>query len=220
MSLGLIGTKCGMTRVFTEAGESIPVTVIHVPENRVTQIKNDTTDGYTALQVAALPRKRHRASKADLGHFTKAGVEISRVLKEFRIAAEQLADYEMGASLPLSYFAEGQAVDVRGISKGKGFAGPVKRHHFRTQDATHGNSLSHRAHGSVGQCQNPGRVFKGKKMAGQLGRVQRCAVNQKIVSVDEDNRLILVRGAIPGAPGGIVVITPTTKHQGKQAEDK
>jgi large subunit ribosomal protein L3 len=211
MSLGLVGQKRGMTRVFTEAGESVPVTVIEIIPNRVTQVKTDATDGYNAVQVTTGSKKSSHVSKAMAGHFVKAGVEAGDIVREFRLEESELSKVNTGDSLAVDLFEVGQNVDVQGITKGKGFAGVIKRHHFTMQDATHGNSLSHRAHGSTGQRQTPGRVFKGKKMAGHLGNVARTAVNQTVIQVNKELNCILVKGAIPGAPGGYVMLTPTTK---------
>jgi large subunit ribosomal protein L3 len=211
MSLGLVGQKRGMTRVFTEAGESIPVTVIEVVPNRVTQIKTKETDGYDAIQITTGSKKSSRVTKAMAGHFAKAGVEAGTVVREFRLTAKELESIKVGDDLSVDIFEAGQYLDVQGITKGKGFAGVIKRHHFTMQDATHGNSLSHRAHGSTGQRQTPGRVFKGKKMAGHLGNVLRSATNQTIVQINKDLNCILVKGAIPGAPGGYVFLKPTVK---------
>lgn len=216
MPVGLIGRKCGMTRVFTDDGESIPVTVIEVCSNRITQFKSLEPDGYHAIQIAAGSRKASRVNKAQAGHFAKAGVEAGSMQLEFRLDEGELdkyTDVNLGDELRASTFEPGQAVDARGVSKGKGFAGVVKRHNFKTQDATHGNSLSHRAPGSIGQCQTPGRVFKGKKMAGHMGN-KRCTVqNLRIVKVDEERNLLLIKGAVPGAPGGMVVITSAVKFR-------
>ena len=184
MAIGLIGKKAGMTRVFTEDGASVPVTVIHVEPNRVTQLKTGERDGYRAIQITAGSRKASRVSKPEAGHFAKAGVEAGAAIVECRLDAGEGEEFEVGAVLPLDMFSAGQKVDVRGRTKGKGFAGGVKRHNFRTQDNTHGNSLSHRAAGSIGQCQTPGRVFKGKRMAGQMGNVNRSAQNLEVVRVD------------------------------------
>lgn len=214
MSVGLVGRKRGMTRVFTEAGDSVPVTVIEVAPNRITQVKTKSTDGYNAVQITAGHVKSSRLSKPLEGHFKKAGVEAGNLVREFTVAEDKISEMQLGGELTVALFEEGQYLDVQGVSKGKGFQGPVKRHHFRTQDATHGNSLSHRAHGSVGQCQTPGRVFKGKKMAGQMGNVKRTAVNQQVVRVDAENNLILIKGAIPGAPGGYVTLKSTVKQKG------
>jgi len=211
MSLGLVGKKCGMTRVFTEDGRSLPVTVIMVDPNYITQIKTTETDGYTALQVSMGEKKQSRVSKPMAGHFAKAGVPACTVTHEFVVSASDLESCKLGDITSLDIFQEGKAVDVTGISKGKGFAGGIKRHNFKMQDATHGNSLSHRAIGSTGQCQTPGRVFKGKKMAGQMGNVQRTSQNLIVVSVDTEKNIILVQGAVPGAPGGYVVINHSVK---------
>lgn len=213
MPVGLVGRKCGMTRVFTDAGESIPVTVVEVAPNRIAQVKTTEIDGYRAIQVTAGQRRASRVTKPMAGHFSKAGVEAGNVMLEHRLNDAEMQEAKLGDELTVALFEEGQKVDVRGVSKGKGFAGPVKRHHFKMQDATHGNSLSHRAHGSVGQCQTPGRVFKGKKMAGHMGNVKRCVQNQKIVRVDVERNLLLIRGAIPGAPGAAVLILPSIKQK-------
>jgi len=212
MSLGLVGQKVGMTRVFTEAGESIPVTVIEIIPNRVTQIKTNDTDGYCAVQVTTGSKKSSRVNKAMAGHFAKAGVEAGDIIREFRVCESKLGDLKVGDSISADHFAEGQYLDIQGTTKGKGFAGVIKRHHFTMQDATHGNSLSHRAHGSTGQRQTPGRVFKGKKMAGHLGNDLRSATNQPVVQVNKELNCILVKGAIPGAPGGYVVLKATVKN--------
>jgi large subunit ribosomal protein L3 len=214
MRLGLVGKKCGMTRIFTESGESIPVTVVEVQPNRITQIKTEDNDGYRAVQVTTGQKRNSRVSKGLAGHFAKAGVEAGNVIREFRLREDQLPDAKMADLLKVDMFTEGQKVDISGVTIGKGFAGGVKRHHFRTQDATHGNSLSHRAPGSIGQNQTPGRVFKGKKMAGHLGNVNRTAQNQDVIRIDLDRNLILIKGALPGAPGGVVVITPSIKQKG------
>lgn len=215
MSVGLVGRKCGMTRVFTDEGESIPVTVLEVLPNRITQVKSNEVDGYRALQVAAgAAKKASRVNKAATGHFAKAGVEALSCLCEFRLADGEYADAKPGDALTVELFKEGQKVDVRAVSKGKGFAGGVKRHNFKMQDATHGNSLSHRAPGSIGQCQTPGRVFKGKKMAGQMGNKSVTVQNQAVVKVCTETNVILVKGTVPGAPGGEVVITSSVKDGG------
>jgi large subunit ribosomal protein L3 len=219
MTIGLVGRKCGMTRVFTEEGLSIPVTVLEVLPNRVTQIKTVENDGYEAIQVTTGARKRSRVSKPAAGHFAKAGVEPGAGLWEFRIPkTSKLADFNLGSELKADLFAAGQWVDVTGTSKGKGFAGTIKRHHFAGQDATHGNSLSHRVPGSIGQRQSPGRVFKGKKMCGHMGDVQRTIQSQQVVRIDLERNLILVKGTIPGAPGGRVIISPAVKKQAKKGE--
>lgn len=209
-----------MTRVFTEDGTGIPATVIQVLPNLITQVKTKENDGYLALQVTSGKKRANRVNKARAGQFAKAEVELGESLYEFRLsekAFEAYKDAKLGQEIPLDVFQEGQVVDVSGITKGKGFAGTVKRHHFRMQDATHGNSLSHRAPGSIGQRQTPGRVFKGKKMSGHMGNVKQTIRNQEIVKIDKARNLILIRGAAPGAPGGRVVITPTTKAK-KQGE--
>ena len=211
MAIGLVGRKCGMTRIFTEDGVSTPVTVIEVDPNRVTQVKTQEQDGYTAVQVTTGARKASRISKAEAGHFAKAGVEAGRGLWEFRVSGEDAANFNVGDTLEVSVFEAGQKVDVAGTSKGKGFAGAVKRWNFRTQDATHGNSLSHRAPGSIGQCQTPGRVFKGKKMAGHMGARRVTVQSLEIVRVDAERNLVLVKGAVPGATGNDVVVRPAVK---------
>ncbi|MAO61011.1 50S ribosomal protein L3 [Alcanivorax sp. MM125-6] len=208
MAIGVIGRKCGMTRVFTEEGISVPVTVIEVTPNRVSQVKTDETDGYEAVQVTVGERRVNRVTKPQAGHFAKAGVQAGRKAGEFRAEAGEL---EAGSEITLEIFEAGQSVDVTGTSKGKGFAGGVKRWNFRTQDATHGNSLAHRAPGSIGQNQTPGRVFKGKKMAGHLGAERVTVQNLEIVRVDAEKNLLLVKGAIPGAAGGDVIVRPAVK---------
>ena len=210
MTIGLVGRKSGMTRVFTEDGDSIPVTVVEVSPNRVTQIKDTDSDGYRAIQVTAGSRKASRVSKAEAGQFAKAGVEAGSGLWEFRLEDSEPAP-EVGAELTVSSFEAGQRVDVSGKSKGKGFQGGVKRWNFAMQDATHGNSLSHRAPGSIGQCQTPGRVWKGKKMAGHMGSANVTTQGLEVVRVDVERNLLLIKGAVPGAPGGNVVIRPTIK---------
>ena len=210
MAIGLVGRKSGMTRVFTEDGASIPVTVVEVSPNRVTQIKELDSDGYRAIQVTAGNRKASKVSKSEAGHFAKAGVEAGNGLLEFRLdEAEETP--EVGAELTVERFEAGQIVDVTGKSKGKGFQGGVKRWNFSMQDATHGNSISHRAPGSIGQCQTPGRVFKGKKMAGHMGAEQVTTQGLEIIRVDAERNLLLIKGAVPGAPGGDVVVRPTIK---------
>ncbi|NVK10519.1 MAG: 50S ribosomal protein L3 [Gammaproteobacteria bacterium] len=208
MTIGIVGRKSGMTRVFTESGVSIPVSVIEVDSNRVVQVKTADTDGYSAVQVTTGSRRASRVNKALTGHFAKAGVEAGRGLWEFRAEDHGL---EVGGEVSLEVFEAGQKVDVTGTSKGKGFQGGVKRWNFATQDATHGNSLSHRAPGSIGQCQTPGRVFKGKKMAGHMGAERVTVQNLEIVRVDSERGLILIKGAIPGAPGGDIVVKPAVK---------
>ena len=208
MAIGLVGRKCGMTRIFTEDGVSIPVTVIEVESNRIAQIKTNEKDGYSSVQVTAGAKKASRLSKSESGHFAKAGVAAGRGLWEFRTES---GDYTVGQELAVDLFQEGQLVDVTGQSKGKGFQGTVKRWNFAMQDATHGNSLSHRAPGSTGQCQSPGRVWKGKKMAGHMGDEKVTTQNLQVVRVDVENGLLLVRGAVPGAKGGDVIVRAATK---------
>jgi large subunit ribosomal protein L3 len=210
MTMGIVGRKCGMTRVFTEDGESIPVTVIEAQPNRITQVKTVETDGYRALQVTAGTKKPSRVSKPQAGHFANAKVEAGDLLSELRIDADS-ADYQVGSTLQVDLFEAGQKVDVIGTSIGKGFAGTVKRHNFRMQDATHGNSLAHRAPGSIGQNQTPGRVFKGKKMSGQMGNVRRTVQNLEVVRVDNERNLLLIKGAVPGHRGGRVIVRPAIK---------
>lgn len=214
MSIGLVGRKSGMTRIFTEEGTSIPVTVVEVQPNRVTQIKTPETDGYTAIQVTIGSRRASRVTKSMAGHFAKANTEAGTGLWEFRAEGADIADLTTGSEIKVDLFAEGQMVDVTGTSKGKGFQGGVKRHNFQMQDATHGNSLSHRAPGSIGQCQTPGRVWKGKKMAGQMGNERSTTQSLKIVRVDLENNLLLIKGALPGATGSNVVVRPATKAKG------
>jgi len=216
MALGLVGKKAGMTRVFTEDGVSIPVTVVTVESNRITQIKNSEKDGYFAVQITAGVRKSSRVNKAMAGHFVKAGVEAGVGLWEFRVSEAQVADLELAQALSVDLFEAGQSVDVAGTTKGKGFAGTVKRYGFSMQDATHGNSLSHRAPGSIGQCQDPGRVFKGKKMAGRMGGKRRTVQNLDIVRVDSDRGALLIKGAIPGATGQLVILSPSVKRKAKR----
>jgi len=214
MTMGLVGRKCGMTRVFTEDGISIPVTVIEAQPNRITQVKTMENDGYRALQVTAGSRKASRVSKPEAGHFAKVKVEAGDLMTEFRLGADdqpEEGEFEAGQELKVDLFEEGQKVDVIGTSIGKGFAGTVKRHKFSMQDATHGNSLSHRAPGSIGQNQTPGRVFKGKKMSGHMGNVRRTAQNLEVVRVDTERNLLLIKGAIPGHKGGRVVVQPSLK---------
>lgn len=215
-SIGLVGKKCGMTRIFTEDGIGVPATVIEILPNHISQVKTQENDGYRALQITYGKKKASRVNKPRAGHFAKADLEAGETLYEFRLSEQAFQAYkdaQLGQEIPLDVFEEGQVVDVSGITKGKGFQGTVKRHHFRMQDATHGNSLSHRAPGSIGQRQTPGRVFKGKKMSGHMGNVKRTVRNQKIVKIDKTRNLILIRGAAPGAPGGRVVILPTKKSE-------
>jgi large subunit ribosomal protein L3 len=215
MAIGIVGRKVGMTRVFNEEGASVPVTVIEVEPNRVTQVRNPETDGYSAVQVTAGQRRMSRVNKPTAGHLAKAGVEPGRGIWEFRLDGAEGADIEIGGAIKADIFEPGQKVDVRGNTKGKGFQGGVKRHNFRMQDATHGNSISHRAAGSIGQCQTPGRVFKGKKMAGQMGSVQRSAQNLEVVRVDVERNLLLIKGAVPGHRGSDVIVTPAVKTANK-----
>ena len=211
MTIALVGRKCGMTRVFTEDGGSVPVSVIEATPNRVTQVKTVDTDGYRAVQVAAGSRKSSRVNKALAGHYAKAKVEAGSRLMENRLADGEGEDLAVGGEVTVGIFEVGQKVDVIGTTIGKGFAGTVKRHNFSMQDATHGNSLSHRAPGSIGQNQTPGRVFKGKKMSGHMGHVRRTVQNLEVVRVDEEKNLILIRGAIPGHAGGSVIVRPAVK---------
>lgn len=211
MAIGLVGRKLGMTRVFTEDGVSIPVTVIEVDANRVTQVKTLEKDGYAAIQVTTGTKKANRITKPEAGLFAKAGVDAGRGLWEFRLGSGEGESIEVGAELKVDIFTDVKKVDVTGTSKGKGFAGAVKRWNFRTQDMTHGNSLSHRAPGSIGQNQTPGRVFKGKKMAGHLGNERVTTQNLEVVRVDVDRNLLLIKGAVPGATNGNVIVKPAVK---------
>ena len=211
MTIGIVGRKAGMTRIFTEDGDSIPVSVIEVTPNRITQIKTTDVDGYQAIQVTTGVRRASRVTKPMAGHFAKAGVEAGRGLWEFRIAGEEAAELAVGGELPLTMFEAGQKVDVTGRTIGKGFQGGIKRHNFSMQDATHGNSLSHRSNGSIGQNQTPGRVVKGKKMSGHMGNVRNTTQNLELVRVDSERGLLLIKGAIPGAAGGDVIIQPAVK---------
>ncbi|HUL12830.1 MAG TPA: 50S ribosomal protein L3 [Methylococcaceae bacterium] len=211
MAIGLVGRKCGMTRIYVEDGSAIPVTVVYVDSNKVVQVKTVETDGYRAVQVTTGSKKRSRLSKPIAGHYAKASLEAGRGLWEFRIDDTDQAEYSVGAEFGVDLFKEGQYVDVRGVTIGKGFAGVVKRYNFRTQDATHGNSLSHRAPGSIGQNQTPGRVFKGKKMAGHMGSENMTVQSLKICGVDKEKSLLLIKGAIPGPKGSDVVVRPAEK---------
>jgi large subunit ribosomal protein L3 len=217
MTLGLVGRKLGMTRIFTEAGQSVPVTVVEVLPNRVAQVKTKAKEGYTAVQVTTGTVKASRLNKPESGHFAKAKVEAGRGLWEFPVSDAEIADIALGAEFNADYFSEGQKVDVTAVSKGKGFAGVIKRHNFSMQDATHGNSLSHRAPGSTGQNQTPRRVFKGKRMAGQMGNAQVTTQNLAVVKVDMARQVILIRGAVPGAPGTNVFIRPALKAKSNTA---
>lgn len=211
MTLGLVGRKVGMTRIFTDDGSTLPVTVLDVSDNRIAQIKTPEKDGYAAVQVAFGKRRANRVTKAIAGHLAKAGVEAGHLLREFRANAKELADLKVGAKLGADLFKVGQKVDVQGVSIGKGFAGVIKRHHFSSNRATHGNSISHNKPGSTGQNQDPGRVFPGKRMAGHLGNVVRTIPNLVIVRVDADRQLLLVRGSVPGSKGRDVVVRPAAK---------
>jgi large subunit ribosomal protein L3 len=211
MALGLIGRKCGMTRIYADDGSATAVSVVLVEANRVVQVKTKENDGYRAVQVTAGTAKRSGLTKAIAGHYAKAGVEAGRGLWEFRIDDSDSPDYVTGTEFGVDQFQEGQYVDVQGISIGKGFAGVVKRYNFRTQDATHGNSLSHRAPGSIGQNQSPGRVFKGKRMAGHMGNEKVTIQNLKIISIDQERSLLLIKGAIPGPKGGNVLLKAAVK---------
>jgi large subunit ribosomal protein L3 len=212
MSIGLVGKKCGMTRIFTEAGESIPVTLIEATPNRITQVKTVETDGYNAVQVTAGAKRAALVKKPAAGHFAKAKVEAGRGLWEFRVDANELGKYSVGGELKAEeVFKAGQIVDVAGVTKGKGFQGTIKRWNFTMGDATHGNSLSHRSPGSIGQRQTPGRVFPGKKMAGHMGNARQSMMNLEVVQIDAERHLIAIRGSVPGAPGGNVIICPAAK---------
>lgn len=216
MTIGLVGRKCGMTRLFSEDGSSIPITVLEVMPNIVTQVKTNSTDGYEAIQITTGKKKVSRITKPQAGHFAKANVEAGRGLWEFRLKEGDTvtqSELKIGDSILLTELKEGQLVDVSGVTKGKGFSGVIKRHHFSSQDETHGNSLSHRAPGSIGQRQSPGKVFKGKRMAGHLGCDQRTTQNIEIVKIDLDRNLLLLKGAVPGAIGGDVVVFPACKSR-------
>ena len=209
--LGLVGRKIGMTRIFTEDGESIPVTVLDMPGNRITQVKTEENDGYNAIQVAFGSKKPSRVSKPLAGHYAKAGVEAGEMLKEFHIEADKLGEMTVGTTLSVEMFTAGQKVDVTGVTIGKGFAGAIKRHHFSSNRASHGNSVTTRAPGSIGNRQDPGRVFPGKRMAGHLGDVQRTTQNLVVARIDVERQLLLVRGAVPGAKGGKIIVRPAVK---------
>jgi len=211
MSIGLIGRKCGMSRVFTEAGASVPVTLILVTPNRVTQVKTPDTDGYSAVQITTGTRRTSLLTKPMVGHYAKAKVEAGRGLWEFRASVDELSGIDVGSELTVERFSAGQIVDVAGVSKGKGFQGTIKRHHFTMGDATHGNSLSHRSPGSIGQRQTPGRVFPGKKMSGHMGATRQSIQNLEVVMIDKERQLIAIKGSVPGAAGGDVVIRPAAK---------
>jgi large subunit ribosomal protein L3 len=211
MNLGLVGRKVGMTRVFTDDGDTIPVTVVDVSNNRVTQLKTPEIDGYAGVQVTFGKRRASRVVKAAAGHFAKAGVEAGSVLREFRVTADKLAELKLGGVVGANVFAVGQMVDVTGVSQGKGFQGVIKRHNFSSNRASHGNSRSHNSPGSIGMAQDPGRVFPGKKMSGHMGAVKRTAQSLQIVRIDEARQLLLIRGAIPGSRGGDVVVSPAKR---------
>ncbi|ASP17956.1 50S ribosomal protein L3 [Neisseria sp. 23W00296] len=211
MTLGLVGRKVGMTRVFDEQGASVPVTVLEMTPNRVTQLKSEDTDGYTAVQVTFGQKKANRVSKAEAGHFAKAGVEAGRGLVEFAVSAEKLAELQAGGEVTVALFEAGQLVDVTGTSKGKGFSGTIKRHNFDSQRTSHGNSRSHRVPGSIGMAQDPGRVFPGQRMAGQYGNTRSTVQNLQIVRVDAERNLLLIKGAVPGAVNSDVIVRPSVK---------
>ncbi|ANH74690.1 50S ribosomal protein L3 [Ralstonia insidiosa] len=217
MSLGLVGRKVGMTRIFTDDGDSIPVTVLEVGDNRVTQIKTDETDGYTAVQVTFGTRRASRVTKPLAGHLAKAGVEAGEVIKEFRVDAARAAEFQPGANISVDLFEVGQKIDVQGVTIGKGYAGTIKRYNFSSGRATHGNSRSHNVPGSIGMAQDPGRVFPGKRMTGHMGDVTRTVQNLEIAKIDAERKLLLVKGAIPGAKGGQVIVTPAVKARAKKA---
>ncbi|CAJ0820790.1 50S ribosomal protein L3 [Ralstonia flaminis] len=217
MSLGLVGRKVGMTRIFTDDGDSIPVTVLEVGDNRVTQIKTDETDGYTAVQVTFGTRRASRVTKPLAGHLAKAGVEAGEVIKEFRVDAVRAAEFQPGANISVDLFEVGQKIDVQGVTIGKGYAGTIKRYNFSSGRATHGNSRSHNVPGSIGMAQDPGRVFPGKRMTGHMGDVTRTVQNLEIAKIDAERKLLLVKGAIPGAKGGQVIVTPAVKARVKKA---
>lgn len=211
MAIGLIGRKAGMTRIFTDEGASIPVTVVEVENNRITQVRTEELDGYRAIQVTIGERRASRVSKAAAGHYAKAGVEAGRGLWEFRLSDGEGEDLKLGDNLTASVFEEGQKIDVTGQSKGKGFQGGIKRWNFTMQDATHGNSISHRSNGSIGMCQTPGRVFKGKKMSGHMGSEQVTVQSLEVVRIDQERNLILIKGSVPGANGSDVIVKPAVK---------
>lgn len=211
MTIGIVGRKVGMTRIFTEDGASVPVSVVEVLPNRITQVKTVENDGYQAIQITTGSRRASRVTKPMAGHYAKAGVEAGRGLWEFRTEGEEAAELEVGGEVPISIFEEGQKVDVCGRSIGKGFQGGIKRHNFSMQDATHGNSLSHRSNGSIGMCQTPGRVIKGKKMSGHMGDRKRTTQSLELVRVDSERGLLLIKGSIPGSKGGDVIIRSAIK---------
>jgi large subunit ribosomal protein L3 len=216
-ALGLLGRKVGMTRIFTDDGESVPVTVLDVSNNRVAQVRTREVDGYSALQVAHGARRSTRVIKPQAGHFAKAGIEAGSSLKEFRLGAKQVDEFKSGSTIGIDVFSVGQKVDVTGVTIGKGFAGAIKRHHFSSNRATHGNSVSTNAPGSIGMRQDPGRVMPGKRMAGHLGDKQRTTQNLVVARIDTERQLLLIRGAVPGAAGGNVVVRPAAKAKAVQA---
>ena len=216
MSLGLLGRKVGMTRVFTDDGTAVPVTVLDVANNRVTQIKTPETDGYAAIQVTYGKRRARRVNKAQAGHLAKAGVEAGELLREFAVAADDLAKVKVGETLSVETFTVGQLVDVSGTTKGRGFAGVIARHNFSSNRASHGNSVSHNKPGSISMAQDPGRVFPGKRMPGQYGNVARTVQTLKVIRVDAERGLLLVKGAVPGADGGHIVVRPAVKAPAKK----
>lgn len=218
MTIGLVGRKVGMMRIFSDEGDAQPVTVLDVSDNRVTQIKTPEKDGYSAVQVAFGKRRASRVGKPAKGHYAKAAVEAGAVLKEFRAEAKDLANLKVGGKIGVELFAVGQKVDVQGVTLGKGFAGVIKRHHFASNRETHGNSVTTRSHGSTGQRQDPGRVFRGKRMAGQLGNVRRTIQNLEVVRIDAERQLLLVRGSVPGYAGRDIVVRPAVKAAGKPAK--
>lgn len=216
-ALGLLGRKVGMTRIFTDDGESVPVTVLDVSNNRVAQVRTDGVDGYSAVQIAYGVRRSSRVLKPNAGHFAKAGIEAGSTLREFRLDAKQAGELKTGSTLGIDIFTVGQKVDVTGVTIGKGFAGAIKRHHFSSNRATHGNSVSTNSPGSIGMRQDPGRVMPGKRMAGHLGDKQRTTQNLVVARIDAERQLLLIRGAVPGAAGGNVVVRPASKAKPVQA---
>ena len=221
MSLGLVGQKRGMTRVFTEAGESVPVTVIEIIPNRVTQIKSEKSDGYSAVQITTGNKKSSHVNKPMAGHFAKAGVEAGEIIREFRLTADVAAQYKAGATVPVTaVFAVGQKVDVQGTTIGKGFAGTIKRHHMKSQRASHGNSRSHNVPGSIGMAQDPGRVFPGKRMTGHLGDDTVTTQNLDVIRIDEARQLLMIKGAVPGSAGGFVTVRPAVKVKANNTDVK
>ena len=214
MSLGLIGQKLGMTRVFTENGDSLPVTIIDVAKNRVTQVKTQAKDGYSAIQLAFSKKRAIRVNKPLAGHYSKAGAEAGGIIREFRVKSDdELLEIESGSTIEIDIFQEGQKVDISGITIGKGYAGTIKRHNFSSNRTSHGNSKAHRKPGSIGMAQDPGRIFPGKKMSGQMGCVKRTTQNLKIIKIDKERNLLLVKGAVPGSKGGKVIIRPSIKEK-------